>query len=93
MNTDIVDALQLEMSEPSYLETIAKECQLDIFENVPPPPVAILIGDSPSCTFGNFSAAVGSAKSKKTFNGSAIVAAALSGRKILEYQGRLPVDQ
>lgn len=93
MNEEIFNALQAEMAEPTKLEVIAKECQLDIFENVPPPPVAILIGESPSCTFGNFSAAVGSAKSKKTFNGSAIVAAALSGRKILEYQGRLPAEQ
>lgn len=93
MNEEIYNALQAEMTEPTKLEVIAKECQLDIFEDVPPPPVAILIGESPSCTFGNFSAAVGSAKSKKTFNGSAIVAAALSCRKILEYHGRLPVDQ
>lgn len=93
MNEEVFNALQNEMTEPTKLEVIAKECQLDIFENVPPPPVAIIIGESPSCTFGNFSAAVGSAKSKKTFNGSAIVAAAVSGRNILCYKGCLPANQ
>ena len=42
------------------------------------------------CTIGNFSASTGKPKSKKTFNVSAIVASALSGKEILKYKAELP---
>ena len=41
-------------------------------------------------TLGNFSASTGKAKSKKTFNVSAIVAAALKGGTVLRYMAELP---
>ncbi|MGL5980913.1 MAG: AAA family ATPase [Phocaeicola sp.] len=41
-------------------------------------------------TLGNFSASIGKAKSKKTFNVSAIVAAALRNGKVLMYEAELP---
>lgn len=41
-------------------------------------------------TLGNFSASIGKAKSKKTFNVSAMVAAALSGKEILNYTTDFP---
>lgn len=41
-------------------------------------------------TLGNFSASVGKPKSKKTFNITAIVAAALSGKNVLRYNAHLP---
>lgn len=44
-------------------------------------------------TFGNFSASIGKAKSKKTFNVSAIVAAALKGGTILLYSAELPENK
>lgn len=44
-------------------------------------------------TLGNFSASSGKPKSKKTFNVSAIVAAALSHEKVLEYTVTLPPDK
>ena len=47
-------------------ERLCTEAQLDIDKEVPPPPVAIYIGDSPACTFGNFSASIGKPKGKKT---------------------------
>ena len=41
-------------------------------------------------TLGNFSASIGKAKSKKTFNISAIVAAALKNDEVLHYSAYLP---
>ena len=41
-------------------------------------------------TLGNFSASTGKPKSKKTFNVSAIVASALSGKEVLKYKAELP---
>lgn len=57
------------------------------------PPEIICIEDSLIGTLGNFSASTGKAKSKKTFNVCAIVAAALSGKKILQYNVNLPKDK
>ncbi len=44
-------------------------------------------------TLGNFSASIGKAKSKKTFNVSAIVAAALKNGTVLQYVAELPEDK
>ena len=54
------------------------------------PPQIIWIDNSTIATLGNFSASTGKAKSKKTFNVSAIVAASLAGRQILNYRAYLP---
>lgn len=74
-------------------EKLCNEAQLDIDKEVPPPPVAIYIGDSPACTFGNFSASIGKPKGKKTFNVSAMTAAAMTNSTILNYRGNMPSDQ
>ena len=44
-------------------------------------------------TLGNFSASTGKPKSKKTFNVSAIVASALSGKEVLRYKATLPKEK
>jgi hypothetical protein len=44
-------------------------------------------------TLGNFSASIGKAKSKKTFNVSAIVAAALKNGVVLQYDAELPENK
>ena len=44
-------------------------------------------------TLGNFSASIGKAKSKKTFNVAAIVAAALKNGTVLRYVADLPEDK
>ena len=44
-------------------------------------------------TLGNFSASIGKAKSKKTFNVSAIVAAALKNGTVLNYTAELPENK
>ena len=74
-------------------EKMCNEAQLDIDKEVPPPPVAIYIGDSPACTFGNFSASIGKPKGKKTFNVSAMTAAAMTNSTILNYRGNMPPNQ
>ena len=54
------------------------------------PPEMLWINGSTIGTFGNFSASTGKAKSKKTFNISAIVAAALTNDEVLHYAADLP---
>ena len=54
------------------------------------PPIVLKIQGSIIGTLGNFSASTGKGKSKKSFNVSAIVAAALSGQKVLEYEATFP---
>jgi hypothetical protein len=54
------------------------------------PPVIVKVDDSIICTLGNFSASTGKAKSKKTFNVCAIVAAALINSTVLNYSASLP---
>ena len=53
-------------------------------------PAVLRVDGSVIGTLGNFSASIGKAKSKKTFNCAAIVASALSGRNILHYKAHLP---
>lgn len=59
----------------------------DTYEN---PPQIIWVDNSTIATLGNFSASTGKAKSRKTFNVSAIVAASLAGGKVLNYRAHLP---
>ena len=54
------------------------------------PPEVIHVGNSTISTLGNFSASTGKGKSKKTFNVCAIVASAITGRKILNYEAHFP---
>ena len=54
------------------------------------PPIVLRVNGSVIGTLGNFSASTGKGKSKKTFNVCAIVAAAISGNKVLEYEPSFP---
>ena len=56
-------------------------------------PEVLKIGGVPVGTLGNFSASIGKAKSKKTFNVSAMVAAALSGKEVLNYTTDFPAGK
>ena len=53
-------------------------------------PVVLTVAGSTISTLGNFSASTGKGKSKKTFNVCAIVAAAISGQKVLNYEAHFP---
>ena len=48
------------------------------------PPQIIWIDNSTIATFGNFSASTGKAKSKKTFNLTALVAASWANKQVLQ---------
>lgn len=56
-------------------------------------PEILCVHGSPIGTLGNFSASIGKAKSKKTFNVSAIVAAALKNGTVLQYDAELPENK
>ena len=53
-------------------------------------PDVISVSGSTIATLGNFSASTGKGKSKKTFNVMAIVAAVLTGKKVLNYEASFP---
>lgn len=67
--------------------------RLQVTDKFVAPPVILRIGDSIIGTLGNFSASTGKAKSKKTFNVCAIVAAALTNGTILNYSASLPKEK
>lgn len=94
-NAEVESGVSHQAADPSKMryEKLCNESQLNIDKDVPPPPVAIYIGDSPACTFGNFSASIGKPKGKKTFNVSAMTAAAMTNSTILNYRGSMPPNQ
>ena len=59
--------------------------RLDLSEDYERAPEILKVHGSVIGTLGNFSASIGKAKSKKTFNVSAIVAAALKNGTVLSY--------
>lgn len=64
--------------------------RLKITDSFATPPEVLNVGDSVIGTLGNFSASTGKAKSKKTFNITAIVAAAMVNGTVLRYRANLP---
>ncbi|GAB6395208.1 MAG: AAA family ATPase [Bacteroidales bacterium] len=75
------------------LAEIAEKSHLRITDEFLAPPVVLKIDDSIIGTLGNFSASTGKAKSKKTFNICAIVAAALTNSTILNYSATFPDEK
>ena len=78
------------LAEPTGSWRDARLLVTDVFEA---PPVILRVGDSIVGTLGNFSASTGKAKSKKTFNVCAIVAAAMTGSTVLNYSASLPPEK
>lgn len=74
-------------------DKILKFIRLRVTEEYAYPPEIIQIEGITIATLGNFSASTGKPKSKKTFNVSAIVAAALSGKEVLRYKVTLPKEK
>lgn len=82
------------MKENKLLETVDwRDFRLKISDKFSSPPVVMKIGGTIVATLGNFSASTGKAKSKKTFNVTAIVVSALINNKILEYVATFPLDK
>lgn len=67
-----------------------RDARLLVTDEFDSPPVILRVDDSVVGTLGNFSASTGKAKSKKTFNVCAIVAAAMTGDTVLNYSASLP---
>jgi hypothetical protein len=75
------------------LEQYLKRGEIKASDKPEVPPQILWVGDCSIATFGNFSASTGKAKSKKTFNISAMVAAALINGTVLNYRATLPPDK
>lgn len=71
-------------------KNLLKHIRLCVTEKYDFPPEIVQVNGTTIATLGNFSASTGKPKSKKTFNVSAIVAAALSGKEVLKYRATLP---
>lgn len=81
---------------PTTKEEVAilwQSSRLRITDSFATPPEVLNVGDSVIGTLGNFSASTGKAKSKKTFNITAIVAAAMVNGTVLRYNANLPADK
>lgn len=72
------------------LEQILNQGEVKATEKPPIPPQILWVGDCTIATFGNFSASTGKAKSKKTFNLSAMVSACIINGMVLNYRASLP---
>ena len=70
-----------------------KSIRLKVTDTYDVPPEILWVNGSTIGTLGNFSASTGKAKSKNTFNISAIVAAALTNDEVLHYSACLPPDK
>lgn len=77
------------IDEAKY-KSLLKYIRLNVTEQYDFPQEIVQIDGVTIATLGNFSASTGKPKSKKTFNVSAIVASALSGREVLKYKADLP---
>lgn len=77
-------------TEETNLSKILNDALIRATDTYKNPPQIIWIDNSTIATLGNFSASTGKAKSKKTFNISAIVAAALANGSVLNYRAQLP---
>lgn len=71
-------------------ENIWQKSLIHVTDKFALPPIVLQVGEAIIGTLGNFSVSTGKAKAKKTFNVSAIVAAALINGKVLEYQASFP---
>lgn len=72
------------------LDELLKASRILADETYQVPPQIMWVDNSTIATLGNFSASTGKAKSRKTFNVSAIVAASLGNKQVLKYKACLP---
>ena len=78
---------------PEELAAYMAESTISVTSTYEHSPVVLMVDDTVIGTLGNFSASIGKAKSKKTFNISAIVASALSGSTVLHYRSTFPENK
>ena len=75
------------------LAVFIEEAAVSVTNNYEEAPAVLMVDNAVIGTLGNFSASIGKAKSKKTFNVSAIAASALSGRTVLRYRSMFPENK
>lgn len=85
-----VSMLEKDDFSDEELESYLLKGEIKATDKVTIPPKILFVGDCTIATFGNFSASTGKAKSKKTFNISAMVAAAVTNTTVLNYRACLP---
>lgn len=85
-----VSMLEKDDFSDEELESYLSKGEIKATDKVTIPPKILFVGDCTIATFGNFSASTGKAKSKKTFNISAMVAAAVTNTTVLKYRACLP---
>lgn len=85
-----VSMLNKDCFSDEELESYLSKGEIKATDKVTIPPQILFVGDCTIATFGNFSASTGKAKSKKTFNISAMVAAAVTNTTVLNYRANLP---
>ena len=78
---------------PDELAACIEESTIHMADQYTSSPEVLRVGEAVVGTLGNFSASIGKAKSKKTFNVSAIVASALSNDEVLRYNSDFPSDK
>ena len=78
------------MMNTTDYENIWRKSLIHVTDEFSLPPVVLQAGEAIIGTLGNFSVSTGKAKAKKTFNVSAIVAAALVNGQVLEYRASFP---
>ena len=85
-----VSMLEKDDFSDEELESYLSKGEIKATDKVTIPPKILFVGDCTIATFGNFSASTGKAKSKKTFNISAMVAATVTNTTVLNYRACLP---
>ena len=85
-----VSMLNKDSFSDEELESYLSKGEIKATDKITIPPKILFVGDCTIATFGNFSASTGKAKSKKTFNISAMVAAAVTNSTVLNYRAGLP---
>lgn len=88
-----VEARQDTPMQKEDFAALWKTIHLKVTDTYEVPPEMLWVNGSTIGTLGNFSASTGKAKSKKTFNISAIVAAALKNDEVLKYSAYLPPNK
>lgn len=78
------------MRDAKELDALWQASQIRVTDEISVAPEVLFCNGSVIGTLGNFSASTGKAKSKKTFNVSAIVAAALMNDEVLRYVAEFP---
>ncbi len=81
------------MMDAKELNKLWQAYQLRVTDEIAKSPEVLFCNGSVIGTLGNFSASTGKAKSKKTFNVSAILAAALTNGEVLRYIAEFPDDK